>query len=345
MSQAGLEVRSGKALIIDQNYMNLYLSRKIPITGAGETTGTFEEGEILAAVGGVDGEDIDAFCENNGSGYTCYVNGYQAGLQIYVFSMKQPERKKGCGLQVFNSTGQLVYDSGNEYAKVLISEVNSEEQIPEGKKVAIMLGFPTRKIDTTYSTYNITRKETQTVHHPAVTHTEWQTKHKSELQGVQVPYEVPYQELVTVSYQEWDPTINRYVTKYKQEYQTKYKTEYRLEYKWVEVPYQELVTIVDKEAYDETIWVDVTDTYGTSTVWEHFWNYKISKRKLTLEERAKKQLAQKTELVAAKEDPGYVPIDVWGQVWIRNNYYNSNPYTYATSTDVATFLVIDVTNL
>lgn len=337
MAQAGLEVRSGKALIIDQNYMNLYLSRKIAITEAGTTTGTFEEGEIIAAVGGVDGADIDAFCENNGSGYTCYVKGYQAGLQIYVFSMKQPKRKKGCGLQIFNSTGQLVYDSGNEYAKVLISEANSEEQIPKNKKVAIMLGFPTRKIDTTYDTSTGSHQEMQTVHHSAVTHTEWQTKYKKDLQLVKVPY----QEMVQVPYQEWDPLTKTYVTKYRYEFQTKYKEEYQ----WVDVPYQELVTVVDKEAYDEIVWVTVKDTYGTSTVWEHFINYKIKDRKIVSVERAKNELASKTELVASNVDPWSAPISTWGDIWLQDRYYKSNPYTYTTSTDVATFLVIDVTNL
>lgn len=337
MPQAGLEVRSGKSLIIDQNYMNLYLSRKIPITGTGETTETFKEGEILAAVGGVDGEEIDAFCENNGSGFTCYVNGYQAGLQIYIFSMKQPERKKGCGLQVFNSTGQLVYDSGNEYAKVLISEANSEEQIPEGKKVAIMLGFPTRKIDTTYDTCTSSHIESVLVHYPEKSHYEMQWVEKTEYQWVKTPY----QEQVPVEYEEWDPIEKRYVKKIKYEWQTKYKDVYTP----VTVKKQELVKVIDEKEHDSWEPATVTDTYGTSSVWEHFINYKIKGRKIISIERGKSELASKTELIASDIDPWDASISTWGNVWLGKNYYGSNPYTYATSTDVATFLVIDVTNL
>lgn len=144
---AGIAVyNTDKQLVINENYVNLWLSRKVSITGTGTFTGTFDSGETMAAVGGVDAAGgIDAYCENSETGYTCKVMTYRAGMCIYIFSTEQPNREHGYGLQVFNASGKLVYDSSNPSARVILSGTARDVSIPSGHdKVAIAVGQDTQ---------------------------------------------------------------------------------------------------------------------------------------------------------------------------------------------------------
>lgn len=144
---AEFEVRNDKnKLVIDANFHNLWLSRKVLITQTGTFNGAFSGGEILAAVGGVTG-DIDAYCENNNNGYTCIVNTYVAGLYIYIFSQEPKAAASGCGLQVFDNNGKCVFDSNNKYAKVAaFGTAPNTYKIPTtDHKYAIAVGCPTIK--------------------------------------------------------------------------------------------------------------------------------------------------------------------------------------------------------
>ena len=58
---AGITVYNDNNKIqIDGAYKNLYLSRKITLSGTGTTSGKFADGELLAAVGGTTNQTIDA---------------------------------------------------------------------------------------------------------------------------------------------------------------------------------------------------------------------------------------------------------------------------------------------
>lgn len=125
-------------LLLNDTYKNLYLSKKIPITKVGTYTGTFSDGEVLAAVGGIESKDvdIDAYCQNLGTGYNCVVNTYVSGMYIYVFTVKRPKRDSGLGLQLLNSNGDVIFDSLDPHPKILAFG-NSTGAVSVGKKPAI----------------------------------------------------------------------------------------------------------------------------------------------------------------------------------------------------------------
>lgn len=113
---AGLTIYNDNNKIqIDSSYKNFYLSRKIPLSGTGVTSGTFAEGECLAAVGGTTSQTINAYCVNTMTGWTCTVNSFTAGMCVYVFSTRVQQAASGVGLQVFDETGAIVYDSNNKH--------------------------------------------------------------------------------------------------------------------------------------------------------------------------------------------------------------------------------------
>lgn len=120
MATAGITIyNSDKKIQIDGAYKNLYLSRKINLSKAGNTSGTFSEGEVLAAVGGTTSQSIDAYCRNTPTGWTCTVNTFVSGMKVYVFTMNAPQTTHGSGLQVFDKNGTLVFDSNNKHPKVI----------------------------------------------------------------------------------------------------------------------------------------------------------------------------------------------------------------------------------
>ena len=129
-------------LVIDENYQNLYVSRKVTLSGTGTTTGTFGSGEVMAAVGGVSGSNLDASCTNTATGWTCRVGTYVSGMCVYVLSKNIPKQDHGVGLQVFNTSGTLVYDSSVKFPKVLACG-NTDTSLPGGNVIyAIACGAP-----------------------------------------------------------------------------------------------------------------------------------------------------------------------------------------------------------
>ena len=116
---AGLIVYNNDYKIqIDSAFVNLHLSRKITLSGTGVTSGTFAQGEFLAAVGGVASQNVDAICVNSPSGWTCTVRSFTAGMCVYVFSTKPTASAHGVGLQVFDDNGNIVYDSNDKHPVV-----------------------------------------------------------------------------------------------------------------------------------------------------------------------------------------------------------------------------------
>ena len=117
---AGLTVYNNDNKIqIDGAYKNLNLSKKIAITQVGDMSGTFEDGEILAAVGGTTSQNIDAYCVNTTTGWRCTVKSYTAGMYVYVFTTKVTASTHGAGLQVFDDQGVIVFDSNTKHPLVI----------------------------------------------------------------------------------------------------------------------------------------------------------------------------------------------------------------------------------
>ena len=330
MANAGLSVYTAdKHLILDENYQNLRLSRKIKLTGTGTTTGTFEDGEILAAIGGLDASvNIDAYCENGSTGYTAIVNTYVEGLYIYIFSNKYEKRNSGVGLQVFNANGNVIYDSNDKSPVIIASLNNKDSALPKDKRIAVICGSPRKEIET--SIFN-----SQTITQDSKMEQTWvpETSHMETVDN-------PTFENVTVkeghfewqTHQEWDPIENRYVTKGETVWVPPVT-----EMQWVHHYSQKKV--VDTPGHYETKWVPITVTtyYVTSTVVETDKNYAISDGKIQLKEYSQKTLASKTEYSGSKEE-------AWNEI-PGFFYHKTHPYAYNTTSDVSTFLAIDVTNL
>ncbi len=167
---AGITIyNTNRKIQIDGAYKNLYLSRKISLSKAGTTKGTFAEGEILAAVGGVNAQKIDAFCENTTTGWTCTVNTYVSGMKVYVFSIKAPGRTHGIGLQVFDSSETLVFDSDNKHPRV-IGFGNENYSVTQPELPAVAVAQNMKIIYTGYGEKVEWESvlESNTVFHPAV---------------------------------------------------------------------------------------------------------------------------------------------------------------------------------
>lgn len=101
---------------INDSFMNLYLSRKIPV-GVGTGSGSFQEGEFLAAIGNGT-NSLNGCCSNKPTGYDYKLNSSNTQAYIYVFS-NTPKSLGNCGLQVFNAAGQIIFDSNAKQAFVL----------------------------------------------------------------------------------------------------------------------------------------------------------------------------------------------------------------------------------
>ncbi len=123
---AGLTVYNNDNIIqIDGAFKNLQLSRKIALSGAGETSGTFADGEVIAAVGGTTSQNIDAYCANSKNGWKCKVKTFTSGMCVYVFTTKATASTHGVGLEVYDENGVIVYNS-NERHPVVMGFGNSD---------------------------------------------------------------------------------------------------------------------------------------------------------------------------------------------------------------------------
>lgn len=117
---AGLTVYNNDNKIqIDGAFKNLQLSRKIVLNGTGDTSGTFADGEVLAAVGGTTSQNIDAYCTNTPTGWKCSVKTFVSGMAVYVFTTKATASNHGVGLEVYDDNGVIVYNSNEKHPVVM----------------------------------------------------------------------------------------------------------------------------------------------------------------------------------------------------------------------------------
>lgn len=135
-------INNDNKLVVDENYMNIRLSRKIPISSTGTFEFSFEENEFLGAIGGDNGT-INAYCENGTSSCNCIVNEIPTtGLTLYIFSMEETENQNENGIQVYNSNGKIIFDSGNLHGKIIKTNADSDKDISSFSKIAIACGCP-----------------------------------------------------------------------------------------------------------------------------------------------------------------------------------------------------------
>ncbi len=179
---AGLTIYNNDNKIqIDGNYKNLYLSRKIALTGTGTKSGKFNDGEYLAAVGGTTSQTIDAYCVNTPTGWTCTVNTFRAGMCVYIFSTKVAKSTHGVGLQVFDANEEIVYDSNNKHPRVV--GFGQKDADPSRAVKPALAVASNKKITYTgtgeHDGYE-DRLESETIHHPA----EYGYYYEQELRGV-----------------------------------------------------------------------------------------------------------------------------------------------------------------
>lgn len=101
---------------INDSFKNLYLSRKIPVS-VGKGSGKFQQGEFLAAIGNGT-NSLDGCCSNRPDGYDYKLNSSNTQAYIYIFC-NSPKSLGSCGMQIFNSSGEIIFDSNAKQAIVL----------------------------------------------------------------------------------------------------------------------------------------------------------------------------------------------------------------------------------
>ena len=104
------------AVQIDDAFVNIVLSRKIPIND-NQGKIVFQNGEIFGAIGNGT-NTIDGYCANY-TGYCEYlINNKTPNTYIFVYTI-QASSNGNCGVQIFNSTGKIVFNSNDKPAKIL----------------------------------------------------------------------------------------------------------------------------------------------------------------------------------------------------------------------------------
>ena len=233
---------------IDGTYKNLYLSRKIALTGAGTTSGTFSGGEVIAAVGGNGAQTIDAYCVNTPTGWICTVKSFSSGMCVYVFSTVAQQSAHGAGLQVFNGSGEIVYDSNNKHPLVVGFGQSDSNSVAAAIRPAIAV-CNNQRIDYTdkkeWIEYTLEPKN-ETIFHPA----EYGYITKRSYEAVYHPAE--YGGYWTTGY---------------------------YDYQWVNGQYQavwvgpQYVYGIIKEAYTSYEWVERQEWGVTKEAWTEFVTY------------------------------------------------------------------------
>ncbi|WP_370850191.1 hypothetical protein [Megasphaera sp.] len=127
---------------INDNFKNLYLSRKISVSKGGGS-GTFQTDEFIAAIGNGT-NSINGTCINKPGGYDYMLDDTQA--YIYIFS-NHPKSQGNNGLQVFNSSGDIIFDSNAKQAVVLAC--GGEGTSAAGGNLAICCGGNTVEAEKT----------------------------------------------------------------------------------------------------------------------------------------------------------------------------------------------------
>lgn len=104
------------AVQIDDAFVNVVESRKIPVNNdKGKIV--FQDGEIFGAIGNGT-NTIDGYCANY-TGYCEYlINNKTPNTFIFVYTLKA-SNNGNCGVQIFNSTGNIVFNSNDKPAKIL----------------------------------------------------------------------------------------------------------------------------------------------------------------------------------------------------------------------------------
>ena len=263
MSNSGIIVyNNDKNLVLDNSYKNFYVSRVITLTGAGTTTGTFASGEYLAAVGGVSSMTIDAYCENTMSGWTCYVKTWQSGLRVYVLSTNVPDTAHGVGLEIWDASGKVIFNSNVNPARVLAFG-HTEQGLPtDGSPLyAIAVGSPIyeTEYDTTYD-QQVRNSET---YHPEQWH------------NVVHPRETKLEYVAEKWHYEYDTSTEPWTMKKVVDEPAHYETVV------VHEAYTEKV--IDQEAYTE--YTTTTSIYETGTHTETWKNFEIRDGRIVIQQR------------------------------------------------------------
>lgn len=147
-------------LQIDDTYMNLYMTRKIKINDSSGRI-QFQNNEMIAAIGNGT-NSINGYCSNS-NGYCDYYIENPSGVYIYIFS-NTPESLSSSGVQIFNESGNLIFDSNHKQAKVIAVGTTSGTVI--GNNIAIASGGLTINSDLAIETkhdirsYSVTEEVT-----------------------------------------------------------------------------------------------------------------------------------------------------------------------------------------
>lgn len=147
-------------LQIDDTYMNLYMTRKIKINDSSGRI-QFQNNEMMAAIGNGT-NSINGYCSNS-NGYCDYYIENPSGVYIYIFS-NTPESSSSSGVQIFNESGNLIFDSNHKQAKVIAVGTTSGTVI--GNNIAIASGGLTINSDLAIETkhdirsYSVTEEVT-----------------------------------------------------------------------------------------------------------------------------------------------------------------------------------------
>ena len=156
------------AVQIDDAFINVVLSRKIPVNNdKGQIV--FQNGEIFGAIGN-ETNIIDGYCANY-TGYCEYlINNKTPNTFIFIYTIKASSNGN-CGVQIFNSTGNIVFNSNDKPAKILA--VGTQSGTVAKSNIAIATGAVTKIFSMEYKAWTqdfnqpkyqkVTRNEFHTV--------------------------------------------------------------------------------------------------------------------------------------------------------------------------------------
>lgn len=136
-------------LQIDDTYMNLYMTRKIKLS---QTEGVvqFQNKEVIGAIGNGT-NTINGYCSNHIDKCEYKIDNIN-NVYIYIFAT-EPISSSTSGMQIFDETGKLIFDTNHRQAKVIGVGTTSGTVI--GSNIAIAAGGKTTKseksVETKYS--------------------------------------------------------------------------------------------------------------------------------------------------------------------------------------------------
>ena len=133
-------------LQIDDTYMNLYMTRKIKLS---QTEGVvqFQNKEVIGAIGNGT-NTINGYCSNDIDKCEYKIDNINNGY-IYIFAT-EPISSSTSGMQIFDETGKLIFDTNHRQAKVIGVGTTSGTVI--GSNIAIAVGGKTIKSEKSVET-------------------------------------------------------------------------------------------------------------------------------------------------------------------------------------------------